>query len=264
MSRLREPARPDILSRLAAQFASAVAEGSTRHDSIGFRVHIWPTPDPFYRNVAIPTGPACCRPDAVAAMLAAFAEHGRLPSVEYFHELWPSLAPVLTAHGLVLDSRGQAMALDAPPAGIAARSAARRLTPADPPDAIGAFLSGAASVFGQRAGLLAAGEIDRFAEGLERGSLAAAWVRRGHQPVAGASLIGCGPVAELAGVWTLPAFRRQGHARACCRLLLEDFFARGGELVWLSVHEPAAGALYAGLGFRACGTQLNFTGDPPA
>ena len=262
MSQLREAARPDILSRLAAQFASAVAEGSTRHETTGFRVHIWPTPDPFYRNVAIPTGPDCCRPDAVAAMLATFAAHGRLPSVEYFHELWPALAPVLTAQGLVLDSRGDVMALDVPPAAVTARSAARRLTLADPPDAIGAFLLGAANVFGQRAGLLAPGEIDRFAEGLERGTLAAAWVRRGRQPVAGASLIGRGPVAELAGVWTLPAFRRQGHARACCRLLLGDFFARGGELVWLSVHEPAAGALYADLGFWPCGTQLNFTSNP--
>ena len=61
-----------LLPRLAAQFAAAVADGSAGFDTAGFRVHIWPTPDPFYRNVAIPVGPACIRPDAVAAMRAAF------------------------------------------------------------------------------------------------------------------------------------------------------------------------------------------------
>ena len=257
-------ARPEILRQLAAQFAAAVAEGSTRHDVPGFRIHIWPMPDPFYRNVAIPTDPACVRPDAVEAMLGVFAAHDRLPTVEYFEELWPALAAVLTAHGLVQDNRGQVMALEGPPAGAGPPSGARLLGPGDPPGVIGDFLLGAATVFGQRAGLLGPGEIERFADGLARGTLAAARVRRGQETVAGASLIGRGAVAELAGVWTLPASRRQGHARACCRLLLEDFFAGGGKLAWLSVHEPEAGALYAALGFRPCGTQLNFTGAGPA
>ena len=249
-----------LLPRLAAQFAAAVADGSAGFDTAGFRVHIWPTPDPFYRNVAIPVGPACIRPDAVAAMRAVFAAHGRAPTVEYFAELWPGLAAVLTAQGLELDARGEAMAMAPPVSWAAGTGAARLLTAADPPEQAGAFLLGATRVFGQRAALLAPGELERFVAGLRRGTLAAAELRQGEATVAGASLIGAGAVAELAGVWTLPDHRRRSHARACCQLLLERFFARGGELAWLSVHEPEAARLYVGLGFRPCGTQLNFTG----
>jgi ribosomal protein S18 acetylase RimI-like enzyme len=260
-------AATDPLPRLAAQFATAVADGSERYDTPGFRVHIWPTPDPFYRNVAIPVDAACTAPDAVAAMLAVFAAHDRLPTVEYFAELWPDLAPALAAQGLALASRGQVMVLAAAPPGPGPgpgpRSPARLLAPGDPAAAIADFLLGAAEVFGQTT-VLAPGEALRFAAGLRRGTLAAAMVRRGRLAVAGASLIGAGAVAELAGVWTLPAFQRQGHARACCRLLLERFFGGGGELAWLSVGEPAAAALYAGLGFGTCGTQLNFADAGPA
>ena len=73
-------------------------------------------------------------------------------------------------------------------------------------------------------------------------------------------MIRTGAVAELAGVWTLPGWRRCGLARACCRLLLDRFFATGGELAWLSVGDAAGAALYVGLGFRPCGTQLNYAG----
>ena len=45
-----------LLRRLAAQFAAAVAEGSEIRETPGYRIHLWPTPDPFYRNVAIPVG----------------------------------------------------------------------------------------------------------------------------------------------------------------------------------------------------------------
>ncbi len=253
-----------LLPRLAIQFATAVADGSEGFAVPGFKVHVWPTPDPFYRNVAIPTDPACTRPEAVAAMLAVFAARGRTPTVEYFAELWPGLAPVLAAHGLELDAPGQAMALAPPVPWLPASTSARLLTAADPPPLIADFLLGATRVFGQRAALLAPGELERFAAGLRRGTLAAAMVVEAGEAVAGASLIGAGAVAELAGVWTLPEHRRLGHARACCRLLLERFFAAGGEAAWLSVHEPGAGRLYAGLGFRRCGTQLNFTGGGSA
>jgi ribosomal protein S18 acetylase RimI-like enzyme len=250
-----------LLPRLAAQFAAAVADGSERYDTPGFRVHIWPAPDPFHRNVAIPVGSECAQPEAVADMLRLFAECGRAPTVEYFAELWPTLAPALAAHGLELDACGDVM-VTAPPARPATPAdSARLLTADDAPALMHEFLSGANAVFGQRAALLAPGEPERFAAGLRRGTLAAAAVVRDREPVAGASLIRAGTVAELAGVWTRPKWRRQGHARACCRLLLQQFFADGGELVWLSVHEPEAGSLYADLGFRACGTQLNFVGS---
>jgi hypothetical protein len=43
-----------------------------------------------------------------------------------------------------------------------------------------------------------------------------------------------------------------------CALLLGRFFAEGGEVAWLSAGDAASAGLYRTLGFRPCGTQLNY------
>ncbi|MFL5335414.1 MAG: GNAT family N-acetyltransferase [Geminicoccaceae bacterium] len=249
-----------LLRRLAEQFAAAVAEGSDTHEIEGFRVHLWASPDPFYRNVAIPTDAACLEASSVARMQDLFAAHARTPRLEFFAELWPGLAPVLESAGLTLDREAQVMVrrpgdeLPAPLGG----EAAVLLDAGQQRVRLQAFLAAAATAFAET-GPLNPGEVDRLAAGLARGTIAAAGSLQGREPVAGASLIRVGPVAELAGVWTLPDWRRRGLARACCRLLLERFFGDGGEIAWLSAGGPAGQALYGQLGFRPCGTQLNYS-----
>ena len=80
--------------------------------------------------------------------------------------------------------------------------------------------------------------------------------------VSGATVQMGGPlstgVGELAGVWTRPGRQRRGLAFAVCQRLLEDSFAAGSEMCWLSAAEGAEG-LYERLGFRRVGTQLNYS-----
>jgi predicted GNAT family acetyltransferase len=76
--------------------------------------------------------------------------------------------------------------------------------------------------------------------------------------VGGARLVRAGGVAELAGVWTRAGWRCRGYARAVCTVLVGRFFAGGGELAWLSAGDAVSSSLYASLGFRPCGTQLNY------
>jgi ribosomal protein S18 acetylase RimI-like enzyme len=251
-----------LLRRFAEQFAVAVADGSEAREVPGFRVHLWPAADPFYRNVAIPVRAVGNWRGAVAAMARVFEDRGRTPRLEFFAELWPDLAAALEADGFVLERRGEVMAcgrLDlAPP--FAAPSAPRLLAGDEPLPRLAAFLAGAAEAFGEQAAVLASGELERFADGLRRGALAAAMVPADGEvaPVSGATLIRAGGVAELAGVWTRAGWRRRGHARAVCALLLGRFFADGGEVAWLSAGDAASAGLYRGLGFRPCGTQLNY------
>jgi hypothetical protein len=246
-----------LLDRLARQFAAAVADGSEVHDLPGFRVHLWREADPFYRNVAIPTAALPDVQPAIRAMAALFERHGRIPRLEFFAELWPGLAAALEAEGFVLERRAPVLVLaagDMPaPAGPA-----RLLGPETPLATLGAFLAGAAAAFGESASVLAAGELERFARGLREGGIAAAAALSAEGELfSGASLIRKGAVAELAGVWTLPERRRRGLARTVCVALLARFFATGGELAWLSAGDAASEALYRGLGFSPCGTQLN-------
>jgi GNAT superfamily N-acetyltransferase len=57
-------------------------------------------------------------------------------------------------------------------------------------------------------------------------------------------------VAVLEMVWTHPAHRRKGVARALLRRVLDDFRALGGVAMYLCTVNPAAFALYASEGFR--------------
>ena len=250
-----------LLRRFAAQFAAAVADGSELHEVPGFRVHLWPTADPYYRNVAVPIGRPPDWPQAISAMMGVFAARSRQATVEYFEQLRPDLAASLEAAGFELDGWAEVMALRRPDfAPPATRTHVRLLDGMTPLPLITAFLRGAAATFGDRAALLAPGELERFADGLARGTIAAAVALEGSEPIGGASLIGRGPVAELAGVWTHAECRRRGLALAICVRLLEHFFAAGGEIAWLSTADAASGALYRRVGFTPCGSQLNYIG----
>lgn len=254
-------ARQHLLRRLASQFATAVANGSEVHEAACFRVHVWPTADPFYRNVAVPIEPTTDWPPAIATMQRVFALAGRAPRLEFFAELWPDLPVALEAAGFVAERRSEVMAL-APaqlvPSSVPIRP--RLLDGTAPKPLLAEFLASAGEAFGEAAAVQSPGELERFAEGLRRGTIEAAAVLEAAQPVSGASLTGRAEVAELVGVWTCPAWRRRGYARATCALLLEHLFAAGGALAWLSVGDAASRSLYRSLGFQPCGVQLNYVG----
>jgi ribosomal protein S18 acetylase RimI-like enzyme len=248
-----------LLHRLATQFAAAVAEGSEVHETPGYRIHVWPTADPFYRNVAIPIDAAASTQSAVAAMLRVFAANGRRARLEFFEELWPDLSDVLEQAGLFLERRGEVMVHSVGvPCPAMSVPRVQALDAATPRGLLDRFLDGAAAAFGEPAAMLATGEVDRLALGLRTGTVVAAAAMAGKTPVAGASVIRAGAVGELVGVWCLQAWRRRGLARSSCRLVIERFFRAGGEVVWLSAGDAASTNLYRGLGFVACGTQLNF------
>lgn len=261
---MRRDARTMLLQRLADQFAAASADGSEVHRTSAFAIHLWRSPDPFYRNVAVPRCWPVDWPTAIEEMRRLMIAHGRMPRLEYFAELWPGLGAHLTAHGFALEAVGQVMACgrnrfrSGP-----APDPAVLLDAATPPAVLRACLEGAAGAFGSAAVACLPEELERLRDGLARGSIRSAAVLCGGEVAAAASLIGADAVRELAGVWTAAAHRRRGFAAAVCRRLLAAFFAMGGKLAWLSAGSDASVALYHGLGFAPAGTQLNYVWQPP-
>jgi ribosomal protein S18 acetylase RimI-like enzyme len=67
-----------------------------------------------------------------------------------------------------------------------------------------------------------------------------------HQPVGG--------VTEVAGVATLPAFRRRGFGAAVTALLVADARCRGVETVFLTAGDEEIARVYGRLGFERVGT----------
>lgn len=247
-----------LLARIQRQLRRGFADGSEARPAGAFTVYVWPHSDVFYRTRALPVArPRATWAEDIDAMLAIFAAAGRTPRLEIVEELWPDLPPALRSAGLdcelrapILVSRlsgpaddedGAAMLLDASTSAawltrfIAAGEASYGMPPRQPP----------------------AGEVAQLAGELLRGTSILAACSEHGLPVAGASLIGVGAEAELAGVWTAPGHRRRGLATAACARVLARFTRRGGELAWLSAGDAGSERLYRRLGFVRAGTQLN-------
>ena len=92
-------------------------------------------------------------------------------------------------------------------------------------------------------------------ERLRRGTSVTAVAENGDGPVAVGTLQPVGTVAEIVGVATLPAVRRQGLGGAVTGALVEHALSIGVETVFLSA--PASedvARVYERLGFRRTGT----------
>lgn len=87
-----------------------------------------------------------------------------------------------------------------------------------------------------------------------RTALAAA-VREGVVLCSG-QYIPVGDVAEVVGVGTLPAARRQGLGLAVTAALVADALAHGARTVFLSAGDEDVARIYGRLGFRRVGTAL--------
>ena len=92
------------------------------------------------------------------------------------------------------------------------------------------------------AGDLAATSLDRFVVGEIEGAYVGSMCYATHRDRR--------EVAVLEMVWTHPAYRRKGVARALLQRTLADFRALGGVAMYLCTVNPAAFALYASEGFR--------------
>ncbi|WP_342235443.1 GNAT family N-acetyltransferase [Inquilinus sp. OTU3971] len=245
-----------LLQRLVPNTLAAATEGRQRADVGPFALFVSEASDDPIQSFAVPVAPAPDWRPAVVELQQAFDAAGRRFRIEFFRELHPALSPTLYAMGYEREMEAPLMILHRD-AYRPAPDGPARLLAAEDEAALDGLMLVQHEAFDQP--LDAAGEADfraRLRQGLARGSRRAALARLDGTPAASGLLLIGGDTAELAAVGTRPAFRRRGLAQAVCRQLLDAYFA-GGDLAWLSA---AAGAepLYAKLGFRPVGTQLNF------
>lgn len=85
-------------------------------------------------------------------------------------------------------------------------------------------------------------------------SLAALVAEPGLGAVASGTGLRVETVAEIAGIGTLPAARRRGHAAAITAALARHLLAAGADLVFLSACNEEIARIYLRLGFRRIGT----------
>ena len=198
-------------------------------------------------------------------MVRVFAQRGRDRHAWNFSPSCGRTVPARAGGGR-LRARAPRRGHGAP--GRAVRAAGRRHSRCEPLDAarhgllLEAFLSGRPAAFGQEAG----------DPGARRGRAVGRRPAAGHdhgggrpaiggEPVAGASLIarrrrwpswqGSGPG---------PHWRRQGLLARCCRHAAGALLAEAASSPGCRRPTKPSAALYRGLGFSPCGTQLNYAG----
>ena len=240
-----------MLERLAVGMLAASAHGRVVQAVGPFQAFFSASTEPFL-SLALPHE----TPDAwdayIPALEAAFVGRDRVPRLEIFAELYPTLGPALERAGFTLDDTAPVMAQGA-------------FTPLLPDvdylplhaeqGVLEPFLYAQSEAYGGLGDAL--GWLPQLTAGLQVGHILGAALQQDGELVAGATILRGGNIGELAGVWTKASLRRRGLARRVCGPLLSAFFVTG-ETAWLSA-APGAEGLYRQLGFSEVGTQLNYS-----
>ncbi|MEZ0325513.1 MAG: GNAT family N-acetyltransferase [Fimbriimonas sp.] len=206
-------------------------------------------------NYAVPNGGVS--DEFLGPLEAFFREHKRRPRFEFFPDLAPELEGLLLARGYTKQGQLPLMVCDAssfqPVTGVPVEV----LSASDDLTILGGTVRRA---FGSEEPPNEE-EIATTREGLESGRMRAALARVDGVPAGGAYTVGDAMICELAGVGTLPEFRRRGVASSASSALMQEHFRNPDTLVWLSAGDDVAKAVYERLGFKVIGTQLNYIQD---
>lgn len=275
---MKEAEGGDDDALIAAIAASLVANYKRGRDSIvvsPFVVCVARATDDFLMSAAIPSVAPIIPGEidwlsALPTLDAVMGSTGRALRLEVIEERFPGLAEALIAYGVPeVTAPAPVLAMTEPPEPTASPGRTDgveiSLIPAGDAQAVDEYMAVGQAAFEHWVtpdGLAFWRALVRRTIDTETGRAAIA--RQAGVPVGCGMVYGHHPAAELLGVGTVPAARRQGIAAALCTALVDDHFARLPSVpLWLSAGDDGAHTLYEKLGFYRAATQRNFGRQPP-
>ena len=221
------------------------------------------TSDMIWMNYAVPIAPtddAATVQAALPLLRAEFRRRNRVLRFEYLAAMHPTLAAELELFGLSRQLAAPLMtATSADVRSTAPKGCTLQQLTADAADSVLAdFLRVGKLSFGaaEADATVAPQEISDLRDAIRQDRWHCLLACCDHRPIGVGTF--CTGNCELAGVGTLPDFRRRGIAAAVSSSLLAGHFAAGGDWAWLSAGDEIARALYAKVGFQDAGVQLNY------
>ena len=250
------------IQRIQAQLRASAQQNYETVAAPPFTYFFNPDDPSPWSNYAIPDFPIVGEAtDALAALVTTFQARARLPRFEFIEEFAPNLAPALVANGFVEEMRALLM-LCTPAsyqsvAAIPAMSVLE-LTAEAPLAALQEFLTVQRRGFGnEEATAVTVAEAEQFQQRFQTTRLFAARTADGLVS-AGCLLPAHQDITEIAGIATLPAFRRQGIATLLTAYAAQAAFAQGLDAVFLTAGSAAAGRVYERAGFHTIGSGLAY------
>lgn len=204
-----------------------------------------------YFSYAMPTGPV--EAADVQGLVRHFQSRNRRPRLEFCRELWPGVPSLLEGAGFELEIAAPIMLLP--------REGWLPIEPVIPSHlAVGSEAGELRKIANVAFGMPDDDTADNSstAEQLDTGSLLGALCEIDGKAVGCGYAQGNQTVREIAGIGTLPDFRRRGIASSVITTLLTKFFLDGGKVAWLTPGDDGAEAVYTKLGFKPAATQVNY------
>ena len=210
-----------------------------------------------WRNYAIPDAGAQPSAADVAALIAYFHEHGRVPRLEYVPAAAPAVEQVLIAAGFQVEGRPPLMACR--PGELVATALADGVTimSATSHDDLydTAHVQNLAYASSEPT---SADDVARLANLVSQGGVVVLARDAGTGAAVGGGLVTApvDGVSELAAVGVIESHRRRGIASAVTAALTTAAHERGAQTVWLEPAGEREQAIYERAGFRADGAKL--------
>jgi ribosomal protein S18 acetylase RimI-like enzyme len=246
-----------ILRRIESSMIEALIPSKEVVEAGGFLVMIDLTTDLAWVNYAVPREGYTHSPADIDRMITAFRERDRMPRLEFTRELWQTLGEQLEAQGFELEAAQPTMLLL--PEWFQAR-----IMPGVEVEIMGekgdfeAIWRIGYEAFGMPHEPLSEEQLQSMRQAVREGRFVYALAIIEGMPAGIACTVGAESICELAGVGTLPQFRRRGIASTASTILLQKHFARDGESAWLSAGDEIATAVYERLGFRTVAERVNY------
>jgi GNAT superfamily N-acetyltransferase len=200
--------------------------------------------------------------EPLAALRALFVSRQRTPRFEYVEQFAPDLGAALAAAGFSLEGRYPLLVCD--PQSYRAAPEVRgleiqRLTVGSRSSDLREFVVVERQGFNHRVTEdVTDADCEDLRESMRRGSLAFL-ARLNGQPAGIASCtVPLDGLTELAGIATLPEYRRHGIASAITAAAAQAAFGCGVEAAFLTAGDAQAGRVYQRVGFRPHATALAY------
>ena len=218
-----------------------------------------------WSNYAIPDEPIeGDQQAALGRLVAVFQERGCQPRFEFIEEFAPQLAPALRDYGFTEEMRAILMVCtpatyQPAPSLVDVTVAEIDLASTAPLAPIQAAMTTQRRSFGsEEASAVDEREADQFRLRFRSTRLFGATVD-GRMVSAGSLQPTHDGITEIAGIATIPSFRRQGIATLLTAHAVQAAFDQGLDVVFLTAGSVEAGRVYERVGFRAVGSGLAYS-----